>query len=1008
MPEGNIERGSGKRGRDTEIESTVERPDDVVPEVQEVRHEEPEKWVREAAEELEAKESSEVVETEESSDVAKWVEQTVREVLENEDPSAEGKERAERWAREIAREVADTEVEGEAGLEEAESDESSSRPWEIRSTDELDASLERHSDLREEEDFDTLYEDAVEYCRTEDKEGVRPPELVRELEYRDLRELYEDAHADTSEDATEAVDGEAGEKIETSGEAVADTTGTVDEAAEEKIGQVGVEVGDETRSMENAAGDEVRMAEDAASQPETTRIDPEISATEDTGPIEAPLREDKEEVDGQARLEKTDEQSPRPWEVRSEEALDRALEHHINLKARKDYDDVYRDAVEYCRSEDKEGKETPELIKELEHRELRRAYESVHGGPPEVSINSMEDVDDLVKKYPDEQKRKGFDEDYRRCDVHFRVKDDHTMIRDRLAEKYDVSHGFVSNSWNDIGPHLIQQLRGYEEEKIVKEWAASNPKIDETTLRELHRTEEPASLEKPEKPHVVHQIDEHVVRESVERLRNIKEQSAEEVASAIEHMIRPTQDGICRIQYADLQSSMQKRELGELEEHLQKNRRGVEEALTKQLGLEDSRVRVATADGRLYTWIPKYRPDELVKAYESQFYYFENEKEILRVADELRNQLHVEGNLHTSIQHLNTVIRQLTADDTGNRHISSEHLHRGARLEGNAVRFYLDATGGRLSDLEGRVTKVTGINGQAGIENPKFPEGKDLQVLKARLAAVIVSDCHLRESGRITYNEEHPERIDIVQDTVRQLGDITLERSFRKGVYEVHIPNQIGLMMIQEGMTPGNKTINNPGLPKGYYDWCYEAKCAYLEELIPEDGNFYMRGRFSWFRSHAIYVDKEKENYDFESKIGPREINLVIQEGTRTKGTIDQYALSFGKLRGLQDTRDSSISGTARNLMNVALESRNRLIEDEKKIAESLGIEISLNPTVVKYFPETGRISVKWTAVTHFQEDAIHWASMCPPNDVTKREEVETWLRSVVENWLDKREWSDW
>jgi hypothetical protein len=225
----------------------------------------------------------------------------------------------------------------------------------------------------------------------------------------------------------------------------------------------------------------------------------------------------------------------------------------------------------------------------------------VHGGPPEVSINSMQDVDDLVKIYPYERARKGFDEDYRRCDVHFKVKDDHTMTRDRLAEKYGVSHSFVSNSWNDIEPHLIQQLRGYEEDRLVEEWAESNPKIDENTLRELHRTEASASLEKPDNPHVVHQIDEHVVRESVERLRNINKQSAEDVASTIERMIRPTQGDICRIQYADLRSSMEKRDLRELEDYLDKNRRRVEDALTIQLGLEDSRVRVATADGRLYT-----------------------------------------------------------------------------------------------------------------------------------------------------------------------------------------------------------------------------------------------------------------------------------------------------------------------------------------------------------------------------------------------------------------------
>ena len=36
------------------------------------------------------------------------------------------------------------------------------------------------------------------------------------------------------------------------------------------------------------------------------------------------------------------------------------------------------------------------------------------------------------------------------------------------------------------------------------------------------------------------------------------------------------------------------------------------------------------------------------------------------------------------------------------------------------------------------------------------------------------------------------------------------------------------------------------------------------------------------------------------------------------------------------------------------------------------------------------------------------WAEICPPNDVRKRDEVESWIRDRVEDWLDKKEWVDW
>ena len=129
-------------------------------------------------------------------------------------------------------------------------------------------------------------------------------------------------------------------------------------------------------------------------------------------------------------------------------------------------------------------RETIQIFKELEDRELRRLYEAVHGGPPEVKIESLKNVDDLIEKYPEVKDETGFEEKYRRCDVYFDVKDDHSMKRDDLAKKHEVSNGFISDSWKGVEPNLIQRLRELEEERIIQDWVEKNSEIDEKCLKE--------------------------------------------------------------------------------------------------------------------------------------------------------------------------------------------------------------------------------------------------------------------------------------------------------------------------------------------------------------------------------------------------------------------------------------------------------------------------------------------------------------------------------------------
>jgi len=713
------------------------------------------------------------------------------------------------------------------------------------------------------------------------------------------------------------------------------------------------------------------------------------------------LEEERPEVPEPKDVE---EVSERPWEIHSEMDLERALENHADLSARKDFDERYQDAAEYCKLEDRENIEPPKLVKEVEFRELKCMYEIVHGGPPEVKIESMEDVDELIERYPNESKRSDFDERKEFSELYFQIRNDHSMKRDEIARAYRVSKGFVTNSWNDIEPAQIRQLRGYEEDRLVKEWYENNPVIDESILREF-RDFEP--VDKIRKYETVQQVENQVVREAFRFLGETKELTKEDLVSAIESIVRVTPNETHRFYIADLNPEFETGNIKQFEHYLRTNKEEIEKSLLDTIGLEHVRARVAVVENRIYTWIPKHRPNELVEAYEDQFYYFNDRKEIIRIIDELRRNLGIEGNFRKELPQISEVARQLIEYEGGDSARKKPLDIHSTRIEGKIIRMYLDATGRMLSDLDGSVVKVAGISGRAGIENPRFPEGEKLELLKARLVATVASDCHLWDTGRISYNEAHLGRISRVQDIVSEFGDIVLEPKFRKGKYDIHIPCQIGLILIDEGLTPGNKTINNPGLPAGFLDWSDTAKRAYLEDLIPEDGCF-TGGRFRWFRSHAIYVDNKKERYEFESEIGLSEVSIIKEEGKKLRGLVPKSILTIRKLEDLQYDDNPDVSKAAKSLLKVINESTNHLINDETRLAESLGFEIAVNPQNVSYYPRTGRVSVGWSAVTSSKDDAIRWGIECPPNDVRKKQSVERWLRKTAEDWIDKRPLWEW
>jgi hypothetical protein len=695
-------------------------------------------------------------------------------------------------------------------------------------------------------------------------------------------------------------------------------------------------------------------------------------------------------------------------EIRNQEEFSQACERYSEIEYRSSYQTGLEEATAYFKGiENGNDSAKPDLVKELEHREIRRMYEVIHGGPPELKIESMKDVDGLLENHSEERDRAGFDERYRHCEIYFEIRGDYSLRREELAEKYNVGHSNAQKWRNGVEPTLIKNLRAHEEEKILREWYESGPQISEDILREFRARETRTPPDSSERHTGVHEVESQVIRKATEHLRDKKNFTVDDIVCTLEEIHQAAVEGRKNVRYVDLREALDSEKMREIERVIRGGKTELEQFLSEKIGLDEGRVRIAVDGSRVYTWIPRARPDELVDAYEKQFYYFKNHAELACVVEGLSRILGVEGNKRQSLKHLNEIIEQLVV---GNSEASRAHPieNKSLRLEGKVIRLYLDVTDSRLSDLEGRVTKVTGINGQAGIENPRFPEGKQLEVLKARLAAIIASDCYLAESGRISYNEDRLERVPKVQEILQDFGDITLVPKLHHGVYESQIRNQIGLMMIHEGMTPGSKTIRNPGLPEGYTKWSEEARRAYLEELIPEEGHFSKRGGFEWNRNHALYDKDEGGKHHFKSVISPEDIQLIIDEGTQTKGLVPQYNLSYGKLEELQFNNDTNKSHSAKRLIEAIKNSPNNLVEDEKKIAESLGIQITLSPPTIRFYPKSERVSVRHSASTSTKNDAIRWGTICPPNDEYKRNKVEEWLREIAEDWLDKQEWTGW
>jgi hypothetical protein len=332
------------------------------------------------------------------------------------------------------------------------------------------------------------------------------------------------------------------------------------------------------------------------------------------------------------------------------------------------------------------------------------------------------------------------------------------------------------------------------------------------------------------------------------------------------------------------------------------------------------------------------------------------------------------------LKHLHELAPQIIIEDSNDNCINSTI----GRIRGDYLNMMNDTSGKMLSNLEGEISKLTKPSGKGGISNPRFPEGEAYEVALSRLTAVAISDCHLRPNGTLEYAESEMSRIKIVERELQVFGDIKLVPKFRErdNLYISYLPTPLGVMLERHGIPSGDRSVQNPGLFSAIKEFSPRAKCALIEDLVPQDGTISNK-RVQWTHTNILDAASKSEVYGIEPKVGTREITLIKDNGKRESHS---WVLTYGKLRDLRYSEIVQTRKAAEELWNCVFENPNRLIQDQIEIVRSLGIEYRSKPYTIRFHERTGRVSVAWTAEPETLLESVKLGMMAPPNDMVKKE----------------------
>ncbi|MFW9887991.1 MAG: hypothetical protein ACFFER_07410, partial [Candidatus Thorarchaeota archaeon] len=551
-----------------------------------------------------------------------------------------------------------------------------------------------------------------------------------------------------------------------------------------------------------------------------------------------------------------------------------------------------------------------------------------------------------------------------------------------------VSQSKISNCQRGVETGLVKRLRVREEERIIREWVDSKSVQGNMNLEDIDTRE----AIKPNENLDVQRIEPEVIKESMKQIREVKDLGPKEVSGIISQMIRESPESESRVMMVDFpRSDIDNKLVSEFEKVLKTHREEIQETLKASVEAEDPRV--GMVKGRLYVWTPDRTLNDLVNAWHDQYFYM-NDRETAKLADTSAARLDLGDSRKERLQNLNDLMHQLVDTESSSNPIKIEKNR--SRVTGEALHIQRDVLGIKNQDFEGKVVKVTGINGHGGIPNPKLLEGAKLETWRVGLIGAALSDCHIRTDDSIVeYYEENLDRLNRFRESLKEIGDFTNEPTFHAhtNLYRLKLPNPYGKALIYWGVPSGDKAIKNPGLPSDFHKWAPETKCRYGSEMTSEESNI-SNGRCSWPRSNVVRAGEDKfDIYDFKSRITEREVELIKREGRTRSGEFeDDKTIPYGLLDDLKKDSNPDVAETAHQLEATIHRSRNKLIDSERDLYSDLGIDITVTPKQITYYGRTGRVSVKWEARTSSSEATIRLAIMCPPNHPAKEVALKKWL----------------
>jgi hypothetical protein len=382
-------------------------------------------------------------------------------------------------------------------------------------------------------------------------------------------------------------------------------------------------------------------------------------------------------------------------------------------------------------------------------------------------------------------------------------------------------------------------------------------------------------------------------------------------------------------------------------------------------------------------------PIRLENAYGDLYYYFRDKDAFESYIADVGESLGLENQEErVVIKHLRELASQMVIEPSVEGCINS-HL---GRIRGDYIHLISDLSGESLSDLEVEISKITKKSGRGGIENPRFPQGEELEVALARLTATVVSDCHLKANGTLEYAEKEMSRIRIFEKDLQAFGEISLNPKLREGenLHEAYLPTPLGIIMLHLGIPSGDRTVQNPGLFPGIREFSIKAQCAFIEDLVPQDGTISGK-RVQWSHSNVLHAGDKTEAYGVSPKVGNAEIALIKEHGRKERHS---SVLTYGRLEELKESDSEYLRSIADDLWDAVIENSNKLVEDEIRIVRGLGVKYNAKPYTIRYHERTGRVSVAWTAVPEGVLESIKLGMIAPPNDEVKREIMKNLIES--------------